>query len=68
MGKKGDKMTEKSVAALEYFIGQISDIQNLTTKRMFGGHGVFHDSKMFGMVNSKGEIFLKADGAVGSGN
>ena len=28
---------------------------------MFGGHGVFHDGKMFALVNSEGGIFLKAD-------
>lgn len=29
---------------------------------MFGGHGLFHDQKMFGMIDSKGKCFLKADG------
>ena len=28
---------------------------------MFGGHGIFHHGKMFGIVDSKGQCFLKAD-------
>lgn len=28
---------------------------------MFGGYGIFQDDKMFALVNSKGEIYLKAD-------
>jgi DNA transformation protein len=28
---------------------------------MFGGHGIFHDGKMFGIIDSKGKAFMKAD-------
>lgn len=33
----------------------------ISSKKMFGGYGIFHEGKMFGMVDSKGNIFLKAD-------
>ncbi len=32
----------------------------ITLKRMFGGHGVFHDGRMFGLVLSD-QLYLKAD-------
>jgi len=28
---------------------------------MFGGHGIFHKGKMFGMVDSKKKSYLKAN-------
>lgn len=28
---------------------------------MFGGHGIFQDGKMFGIINSKGEVSFKVD-------
>ena len=28
---------------------------------MFGGHSVFHEAKMFGIVDSKGNYFFKVD-------
>jgi len=30
---------------------------------MFGGYGIFASGKMFGIVNSQGKFFLKADDA-----
>ncbi len=32
----------------------------IRTRRMFGGHGVFHDGLMFGLV-ADNELYLKAD-------
>lgn len=33
---------------------------HITLKRMFGGHGVFHDGRMFGLVLGD-QLYLKAD-------
>ena len=33
------------------------------TRRMFGGHGVYHDRLMFGLV-ADGVLYLKADGEI----
>lgn len=32
-----------------------------TTKKMFGGHGIFHENKMIGLIDSKGIVFFKAN-------
>lgn len=61
MGIKGDKNTEAAnLTALE-MEEKLASIGKISTKRMFGGHGLFHDGKMFGMIDSKGQQYLKAD-------
>ena len=32
----------------------------ITLRRMFGGHGVFHEGRMFGLI-AGGRLYLKAD-------
>ncbi len=61
MGKKGDKLTQQSVLAAETILHDLSVIKDVTSKKMFGGHGIFHEDKMFGIIDSKGQAFLKAD-------
>ncbi len=61
MGNKGDKMKQESVLAAELLVTKLESIGGITSKKMFGGHGVFHDGKMFGIVDSAGSIFLKTD-------
>ena len=61
MGKKGDKLTNDSVTSAEAMVEKLKSIKGISSKKMFGGHGIFHEGKMFGIVNSKGEWYLKAD-------
>lgn len=61
MGTKGDKMTEASALNTAQVLERLSSIDGVSTKKMFGGHGLFHESKMFGIIDSKGGVFLKAD-------
>ena len=61
MGIKGDKLTNDSNDAAQYLLDQCQNIAGLSAKKMFGGNGLFHDKKMFGLVNSKGQIFVKAN-------
>ncbi|NER14722.1 transcriptional regulator [Leptobacterium flavescens] len=63
MGVKGDKLTNASVLAAEALVEQLNDIGSISSKKMFGGHGIFHEGKMFGIVDSKGQCYLKADKA-----
>ena len=60
MGKKGDKSTSYGAEVAENLLDQLAPITGITAKKMFGGHGLFHDDKMFGMVDSKGQCLLKA--------
>jgi len=61
MGIKGDKLTQDSVSAAEEIVIKLSAIGGITNKRMFGGFGVFHQGKMFALVDSKGQCFFKGD-------
>jgi DNA transformation protein len=61
MGIKGDKMTQDSVLSAEFIIEKLSAISGVSSKKMFGGHGIFSEGKMFGLIDSKGEIFLKVN-------
>ena len=58
---KGDKSSQDGALAAELIVEKLQGIKGITTKRMFGGNGIFHEGKMFGMVDSKGKYFLKAD-------
>lgn len=61
MGQKGDKHTNEAALATKLLLEKLSTLNGLTSKKMFGGHGVFHEGKMFAMINSKAEVFMKAD-------
>jgi len=61
MGLKGDKLTHGSVATVDSLVSQLGSIGGIAVKKMFGGHGVFHDGKMFGIVDAKGQAYLKVD-------
>lgn len=61
MGIKGDKHTEDAAISAELLVSKIEGIGRITSKKMFGGHGIFHEAKMFGLIDSKGKCFLKVD-------
>ncbi len=61
MGIKDDKLTQDSVLSAEVLLEKLSSIEGITSKKMFGGHGIFHDGNMFGIIDSKGQGFMKAD-------
>lgn len=60
MGKKGAKMTNASTQAAEDLQGRLGALGDVTTKKMFGGYGVFESGKMFALVDSGGTVFFKA--------
>ena len=59
MGIKGDKSGENAALSVQLLQEKLASIEDISTKKMFGGYGVFHDSKMFALVNSSGEIYFK---------
>lgn len=66
MGNKGDKLSQDSVISAEELVTKLSPIGGISSKKMFGGHGIFHDGKMFGIIDSKGRAFLKVNTATAS--
>ncbi|MCI5056702.1 MAG: TfoX/Sxy family protein [Flavobacteriales bacterium] len=61
MGNKGDKMTSDSVSTAEKIVQKLQKLGDISSKKMFGGHGIFIDKSMFGMIDSKGVVFFKVD-------
>jgi DNA transformation protein len=61
MGKKGDKLTSAATDVAQKLVEDLESIGEICSKKMFGGHGIFHEGKMFGMVDSKGQVFFKVD-------
>jgi DNA transformation protein len=45
---------------LEFVIGQLEGLDGVTSRKMFGGAGIFHEKKMFGLI-SESSFFLKVD-------
>jgi len=61
MGRNGDKLTQDSVLVAELLIEKLAPIGGISSKKMFGGYGIFHDGKMFGIIDSQGQCFMKTD-------
>lgn len=61
MGVKGDKHTDDAALSATLILEKLSSIPSITSKKMFGGYGLFHNSKMFGLIDSKGVGFVKGD-------
>ena len=61
MGTKGDKLSSETGEAAEEFVTRIRPLGDISSKKMFGGYGIFEGGKMFALVNSMGQAFLKVD-------
>ncbi len=61
MGTKGDKNTEAANLSAIEMVEKLASIGGISSKKMFGGHGLFHEGRMFGIIDSKGKAFLKTN-------
>ncbi len=61
MGIKGDRATTHGAEFAEGTAGRLEPLGEVTTKKMFGGYGIFRAGKMFALVTSSAELFLKVD-------
>lgn len=60
MGTKGAKQSSEAAGVAADFVERIGPLGDVTSKKMFGGHGIFESGKMFAIVDSAGDLFLKA--------
>ena len=56
-GARGKTAGIEATAALEETLAPLG----VTSKAMFGGHGLFKDEIMFAIVDSEGRLYLRAD-------
>ena len=61
MGIKGKKLKQESVITAEMFLEKLQPIGDIRSKRMFGGHGIFYKGKMFAIIDSRGQSYLKVN-------
>ncbi|MDH3306818.1 MAG: TfoX/Sxy family protein [Acidimicrobiia bacterium] len=61
MGEKGARLTGSAVEVGDRLAEELAPVGAVTTKKMFGGVGVFTDGTMFAIVDSTGSVFLRAD-------
>ncbi len=61
MGRTGDRQTAEGAQFSKDLLSQLAPIGPVSSKKMFGGYGLFHEGKMFGLITSDAEFFLKVD-------
>jgi DNA transformation protein len=61
MVEKGKKLTSESSKSAEDIQNRLSGVGDIRIRKMFGGHGIFEEDKMFALVDSKGRVFFKVD-------
>jgi DNA transformation protein len=61
MGEKGAKLTSDSSISADDIQNRLSSLGDISVKKMFGGYGIFAESKMFALIDSQGQIFFKVD-------
>ena len=42
----------------DFVLDQLADLRGLTCRAMFGGHGLYHKAKFFGIIH-KGRLYFK---------
>lgn len=45
---------------LDYYLGQLAEVGDLSYKKMFGGVGFYHQDLIFGLL-AHGKLYLKVD-------
>jgi DNA transformation protein len=53
-------MATKQDGFKDFVLDQLSGLPGLTCRAMFGGHGLYHREKFFGIIH-KGRLYFKTD-------
>ncbi len=51
---------KKDESFKEFILDQLGDLSNVTSRSMFGGHGLYQGHMFFGII-SKGRLYFKTD-------
>jgi DNA transformation protein len=60
-GCHGARLTGETTDAAWEATERLSVLGDVTSKKMFGGYGVFIDAKMFALIDSTGGLYFKCD-------
>jgi DNA transformation protein len=61
MGEKNARLTGDATESAERLVDALGSLGDVTSRKMFGGYGVFCDGVMFALVDSTGLAHLRAD-------
>lgn len=61
MGESGAKAGQDAAETSERAVRDLMPLGDVSSRKMFGGYGIFESSAMFALVNSQGDLFLKVD-------
>ena len=53
-------MNKKDESFKDFILDQLSEIDSVEARRMFGGYGLYQDDTFFGIVH-RGKLFFKVD-------
>ncbi len=59
MGRTGDRQTAEGARFSEALLPRLDPLGSVSSKKMFGGYGLFQKGKMFGLITSDAKLFLK---------
>jgi DNA transformation protein len=63
MGEKGANQSEQAAETARGLVEDLAPLGEVTSKKMFGGFGIFADGLMFALVDSEGSAFLRLGAA-----
>lgn len=61
MGIKGSKKSGATDEMIQLVMAKLAPLDDVSSKKMFGGYGIFCQGKMFGMVDPKGQVLFKVN-------
>jgi DNA transformation protein len=61
MGTSGERQSSAGEDRAARLVEALAPLGHVTSKKMFGGHGIFVDSVMFALIDSSGTAHLRAD-------
>jgi DNA transformation protein len=61
MGEKGVRLTGDATETAAQLVDALGSLGDVTSKKMFGGYGIFGDGVMFALIDSAGIAHLRTD-------
>ncbi len=61
MGQKGAKLTPEATALADTLVDKLATLGDVSSRKMFGGYGIFESGSMFALVTSDGIAHLNPD-------
>ncbi|MDF0677299.1 MAG: TfoX/Sxy family protein [Nitrospira sp.] len=55
-------MPTKSDGFKDFILDQLTELNGVTARAMFGGYGLYHEAKFFGIIH-KGRLYFKVSAA-----